>query len=36
MCSIFAACFILRGRDTHIDFLRFISGLLDLPSDSSR
>ena len=36
MCIIFAACFILRGGHTHIDFLRFISGLHDLPSDASR
>ena len=25
----FAVCFILRGRDTLIDFLRFISGRHD-------
>ena len=25
MCIIFAACFILRGRDMHIDFLQFVS-----------
>ena len=31
----FAVCFILRGRDTLIDFLRFISGRHDLPSDAS-
>ena len=36
MCIIFAACLILRGRDTHIDFVRFNSGLQDLPSDASR
>ena len=36
ICIIFAACFILRGRDTGIDFLRFISGRHDLPSDASR
>ena len=33
MCIIFAACFILRGRDTQIDFLRFESGRHDLLSD---
>ena len=26
LCIIFVACFILKGRDTHIDFLRFVSG----------
>ena len=26
ICIIFVSCFILRGRDTHIDFLRFVSG----------
>ena len=34
---IFAACFILRGRDTHIDFLRLlflVSMIDDLPSDA--
>ena len=34
---IFAACFILRGSDTHIDFLRlfFLVGMIDdLPSDA--
>ena len=34
---IFAACFMLRGRDTHIDFLRlfFLVGMIDdLPSDA--
>ena len=33
---IFAACFMLRGRDTHIDFLRLlflVSMIDDLPSD---
>ena len=34
MCIIFAACFILRGRDMHIDFLQFVSGQHDLPSDA--
>ena len=34
MCIIFAACFILRGRDMHIDFLQFVSGQRDLPSDA--
>ena len=34
MCIIFAACFILRSCDTHIDFLRFVSGRHDLPSDA--
>ena len=32
---IFAACFMLRGLDTHIDFLRllFLVGMIDdLPS----
>ena len=24
MCIIFAACFILRGCDKHIDFLQFM------------
>ena len=32
----FAVCFILRGRDALTDFLRFISGRHDLPSDASR
>ena len=32
MCIIFAACFIPKSRDTHIDFLRLISGWQDLPS----
>ena len=36
MCIIFAACFILRDRDTHIDFLRFISGRHDFLSDANR
>ena len=34
---IFAACFMLRGRDTHVDFLRllFLVGMIDdLPSDA--
>ena len=34
---IFAACFMLGGRDTHIDFLRLLSlvGMIDdLPSDA--
>ena len=34
---IFAARFMLRGRDTHIDFLRllFLVGIIDdLPSDA--
>ena len=34
---VFAACFMLRGRDTHIDFLRllFLVGMTDdLPSDA--
>ena len=34
---IFATCFMLRGRDTHIDFLRllFLVGMIDdLPSDA--
>ena len=35
MCIIFAAFFILRGRDTHIDFLRFISGRHDFLSDAN-
>ena len=34
MCIIFAACFILRSHGTHIDFLRFVSGRHDLPSDA--
>ena len=34
--SSFAVCFIRRGRDTLIDFLRFISGRHDLASDASR
>ena len=34
MCIIFAACFILRGCDMHIDFLQFVSGQHDLPSDA--
>ena len=33
MCIIFAARFILRGHDMHIDFLQFVSGWHDLPSD---
>ena len=33
---IFAPCFILRGRDRHIDVLRFISGQHDFPSDASQ
>ena len=33
MCIFFAACFILRGHDMHIDFLQFVSGRHDLPSD---
>ena len=36
MCIIFAVCFILRGRDTHIDFLQFISGRHDFGSDVSQ
>ena len=36
MCIIFAACFRPRSCDTHIDFLRFISGWQDLPSDAGR
>ena len=32
--SKYAVCFILRGCDTLIDFLLFISGRHDLPSDS--
>ena len=36
MCIIFAACFIPRSRDTYIDFLQFISGWQDLPSDASQ
>ena len=35
MCIIFAACFILRGRDTYIDFLQFITGRHDFPFDAS-
>ena len=35
MCIIFAACYILRSHDTHIDFLQHISGWQDLPSDTS-
>ena len=34
---IFAACYMLRGRDTHVDFLRllFLVGMIDdLPSDA--
>ena len=34
---IFATCFMLRGRDTHIDFLRllFLVDMIDdLPSDA--
>ena len=34
---IFAACFMLRGHDTHVDFLRllFLVGMIDdLPSDA--
>ena len=34
MCIFFAACFILRGHDMHIDFLQFVSGQRDLPSDT--
>ena len=34
MCIIFATCFILRGRDVDIDFLQFVSGQHDLPSDA--
>ena len=34
MCIIFGACFILRSHGTHIDFLRFVSGRHDLPSDA--
>ena len=34
MCIIFVTCFILRGRDMHIDFLQFVSGQHDLPSDA--
>jgi len=34
MCIIFAACFLLRDRDMHIDFLQFVSGQHDLPSDA--
>ena len=34
MCIIFASFFTLRGRHTHIDFRRFVSGLHDLPSDA--
>ena len=33
-----AACFMLRGRDTHIDFLWFfflVDMIDDLPSDAS-
>ena len=33
---IFAACYMLRGRDMHIDFLRLlflVSMIDDLPSD---
>ena len=33
MCIIFVACFLLRGRDTHIGFGRFVSGPHDLPHD---
>ena len=34
MCIIFPACFIPKGRDAHIYFLRFISGQHDFPSDA--
>jgi len=36
MCIIFAACFILRIRDTYIDFMRFSPDWQDLPSDASQ
>ena len=37
MRIIFVSCPILRDRDTpHNDFLQFISGRNDLPSDGSR
>ena len=35
MYIIFTACFILRGRDMHIDFLQFITGWHDFPFDAS-
>ena len=35
---IFAVCFILRGSDTHIDFLRlsFLVGMIDDLSSDAR
>ena len=31
---IFAAYFVMRGRNTHIDFLRLLPVGTDLPSDA--